>query len=112
MASKGGPVIYFCVCMKKEKPVPSGNKMNEPVFCTPILDYISQDVMLDETTKILVAENCRLVKFPKGKHLLEMVCKYAYFMVEGECISYFTLIIYDAQPLKLSAYPFHWWRGG
>ncbi|SHN42362.1 Crp/Fnr family transcriptional regulator [Chitinophaga sp. CF418] len=52
---------------------------------------MSQDVVLDDATKKLVEENCRLVKFAEGKRLLEAgnVCQYIYFIIEGECISYF-----------------------
>lgn len=66
--------------------------MKEPLFCAPYLDYMEKDVALNEKTKLLIADNCRLVKFPKGRRLLETgtKCKYVYFIVEGTCISYFT----------------------
>ena len=64
----------------------------EPLFCAPFLDYMSKDVELDEETIQLVAANCRLVKLAKGKRLLEAgnISHFVYFMVSGECISYFT----------------------
>lgn len=78
--------------MKKKTALSSGNNINQPISCTPFLDYMSQDVLLDDTTKKLIEENCRLVKFAEGKRLLEAgnVCQYIYFIIEGECISYFT----------------------
>ncbi|GAA3916844.1 Crp/Fnr family transcriptional regulator [Chitinophaga oryziterrae] len=53
---------------------------------------MSQDVVLNDATKKLVEENCRLVNFAEGKRLLEAgnVCQYIYFIIEGKCISYFT----------------------
>lgn len=78
--------------MKKKTTLPSRNNINQAIFCTPFLDYMSQDVVLDDATKKLVEENCRLVKFAEGKRLLEAgnVCQYIYFIIEGKCISYFT----------------------
>lgn len=62
------------------------------LFCSPYLDYVSRDMVLDETTKALVAKNCELVKFAKGEQLLNKgdVCQYIYFIVKGECVSYLT----------------------
>lgn len=53
---------------------------------------MAQDIKLNEKTKLLIADNCRLVKYPKGRRLLETgtKSKYVYFILEGECISYFT----------------------
>lgn len=78
--------------MKKKTSLLSGNNIHQPIFCRPFLDYMSQEVVLDDATKKLVEENCRLVKFAEGKRLLETgnVCQYIYFIIEGECISYFT----------------------
>lgn len=66
--------------------------MKEPLFCAAFLEYMAQDVKLNEKTKQLIADNCRLVKYPKGRRLLETgtKSKYVYFILEGECISYFT----------------------
>ena len=77
--------------MKKRHTIPS-NIVNELKFCTPFLNYVSQDVVLDDATKKLIGKNSKLVKFPEGKRLQETgsVCKYIYFIVEGECISYLT----------------------
>lgn len=64
----------------------------QALFCTPYLDYVSRDIVLDEETKKLIVQNCQLVKFAKGEQLLKIgnVCKYVYFIVAGECISYLT----------------------
>ena len=70
----------------------SGNDINGHLFCAPYLDYVSRDIVLDEATKTLIAQNCQLVKFAKGEQLLKIgnVCQYVYFIVKGECISYLT----------------------
>jgi CRP-like cAMP-binding protein len=77
--------------MKKKANASSGI-VNELMFCTPFLNYVSQDVVLDDATKKLIGKNSKLIKFPQGKRLLKAgdICKYIYFIVEGECISYLT----------------------
>jgi CRP-like cAMP-binding protein len=79
--------------MKQQKSMlSSGDDINGHSFCAPYLDYVSRDIVLDEATKTLIAQNCQLVKFAKGEQLLKIgnVCQYVYFIVEGECISYLT----------------------
>jgi len=70
----------------------TGSNIIEQTPCSQFLDYMSQDVELDEETRSLVAANCHLVKLAKGKRLLTTgnVCEFVYFMVSGECISYFS----------------------
>lgn len=78
--------------MKKKTTLPSGKDIHQPMSCAPFLEYMSKDIALDEATKKLVEENCRLVKYGEGKRLLETgtICRYIYFVIEGKCISYFT----------------------
>lgn len=78
--------------MKKNIIKYTGKNITEELSCNLFLEYMSQDVELDEETKTLVAANCQLVKLPKGKRLLTTgnVCQFVYFMVSGECISYFS----------------------
>ena len=61
-------------------------------FSKPFVDLVSNDVLLDEETKILINDNCRPVKIAKGELLLNAgeVCRDIYFMVKGRAISYFT----------------------
>jgi len=61
-------------------------------FSKPFVDLVSNDVLLDEETKILINGNCRPVKIAKGELLLNAgeVCRDIYFMVKGRAISYFT----------------------
>ena len=61
-------------------------------FSKPFVDLVSNDVLLDEETKILINDNCRPVKIAKGQLLLNAgeVCRDIYFMVKGRAISYFT----------------------
>jgi CRP-like cAMP-binding protein len=60
-------------------------------FCKPFLDYMERTVMLDQTAKTLIAAQSRLVTFSKGDTLLDAgsICKYVYFLLSGEAISYF-----------------------
>ncbi|QHS60419.1 Crp/Fnr family transcriptional regulator [Chitinophaga agri] len=78
--------------MKKKTSLPVDNNTQQPTPYTPFLDFMSQDIVIDHTIKKLVEENCRLVKFAKGKSLLQTgnVCQYIYFIIEGQCVSYFT----------------------
>ncbi len=78
--------------MKKKTTLLSGNDIHQTIFCTPFLEYLSKDIALDDATKKLVAESCRLVQYSEGKRLLETgtICRYIYFIIEGKCISYFT----------------------
>ncbi|ACU57760.1 Crp/Fnr family transcriptional regulator [Chitinophaga pinensis] len=78
--------------MKKKTTLLSGNDIHPPISCTPFLEYLSKDIVLDDATKKLVEENCRLVKYGEGKRLLETghICQYIYFIIEGKCVSYFT----------------------
>jgi CRP-like cAMP-binding protein len=78
--------------MKQRKSMLAGNDINGHLFCTPYLDYVSRDIVLDEATKTLITQNCQLVTFDKGERLLKIgsICQYVYFIVEGECISYLT----------------------
>lgn len=68
------------------------NTVEEYGFSQPFLEYMLRESVLNQQTKTLIAQNCRLVEFQKGDRLLEMgtECKYVYFIVKGECISYFT----------------------
>ncbi|TWR26335.1 Crp/Fnr family transcriptional regulator [Mucilaginibacter pallidiroseus] len=61
-------------------------------FCRPFFNYVAKSVPVDEETRALIATHCKLVKFEKGERLLNMgsVCKYLYFILSGECISYLT----------------------
>ena len=61
-------------------------------FSKPFVDLVSNDVLLDEETKILINRNYRPVKIAKGELLLNAgeVCRDIYFMVKGRAISYFT----------------------
>lgn len=61
-------------------------------FSKPFLDIVSNDVSLDDETKVLINTNCRPVTIAKGELLLNAgeVCRDIHFMVEGRAISYFT----------------------
>lgn len=61
-------------------------------FSKPFLDLVSNDVVLNEETKILISDNCKPVRIGKGELLLNAgeVCKDIFFMVDGRAISYFT----------------------
>lgn len=69
----------------------SKNNLQAP-FYNPFLMHMEQSVSADEEAKALIPGHCKLVTFPKGYRLLNMgrVCKYVYFIVTGECISYYT----------------------
>jgi len=103
--------VYHPVCFKRffsylsvNLPIRKGNIMKEHVlataadantqelFCRPFFDYVENSVPLDEEARTLIANHCKLVKFEKGQRLLNMgsVCKYIYFILSGECISYLT----------------------
>jgi len=61
-------------------------------FSKPFLDLVSQDVILDTETKMLISDNCKPVRIRKGELLLNAgeICKDIFFMVDGRAISYFT----------------------
>ena len=73
------------------KKAPGSTNIAEP-FYTPFLDYMSKLVTPDEELISLLAANCKLVEFPKNEKLLLAgdVSKFFYFIVSGECVSYFT----------------------
>jgi len=56
------------------------------------LDFVGTEIDLDEETKVLISQYCRLVKIGKGELLLNIgeVCKDVYYIIEGRGISYFT----------------------
>jgi CRP-like cAMP-binding protein len=60
-------------------------------FSKPFLDHVGESVALDPATKALVASKSWLMTFNKGEALLHAgeVCKYVYFILSGEAISYF-----------------------
>lgn len=78
--------------MKQNNIIPKGKNALEQWPCSAFLTYMSQDVALDEETIALVSANCQEVKLAKGKRLLTAgnVCEFVYFIVSGECISYFS----------------------
>lgn len=61
-------------------------------FCTPFMEYMGNDVLLDTATADLIAANCREMNFPKGHILLQEgnKSKYVYFMVSGQARSFYT----------------------
>lgn len=60
-------------------------------FYNIFLDYVEQYVPVDKHTRALIPKHCKLVNLPKGYRMLNMgsVCKYVYFILSGECISYY-----------------------
>jgi len=63
----------------------------QELFYTPFLKYIEKAIPIDEEITTLVAKHCRLVTFDKGERLFNAgkACKYIYFIVSGECMSYY-----------------------
>ena len=74
-----------------KKKAPCSSNFGQLPFA-PFLDEMSKLVTVDEELISLVAANCKLVQFPKNEKLLLAgdVSKFLYFIVCGECVSYFT----------------------
>jgi len=77
----------------KEHMRASATDANPPeTFYRPFLNYVQESVPVDEEARTLIADHCKLVSFDKGQRLLNMggVCRYIYFILSGNCISYLT----------------------
>jgi len=61
-------------------------------FYLPFLKHMDLTSPVDEQARKLIAHHCKLVKFGKGEPILTTgnVCKFVYFILSGECISYYT----------------------
>ncbi|NVM66749.1 CRP-like cAMP-binding protein [Mucilaginibacter sp. SG538B] len=68
------------------------NGDRDGLFYQPVLNHIEKNLPVDEEMISLFAQHCKLVRFDKGERLLNVgkVCKYIYFIVSGECMSYYT----------------------
>ena len=64
----------------------------EQLFAVPFFEYISKEVEINTATMEAILQHCRLVHFKKGESILDVgsESRYIYFILEGECISYFT----------------------
>jgi CRP-like cAMP-binding protein len=61
-------------------------------FYLPFLMHMELTSPVHEDAKKMIAQHCKLVKFGKGDRLLNIgcVCKFVYFIISGECVSYYT----------------------
>jgi len=64
----------------------------DQLFVLPFLEYVSREVQLDHAAIQAIVQHCQLVHFEKGAPILDIGSdsKYVYFIVKGECISFFT----------------------
>lgn len=72
-------------------PVPSTSEDITPPFYLPFLMHMELTGPVDQEARKLITQHCKLVKFKKGDRLLSIgsVCKFVYFIISGECISYY-----------------------
>jgi CRP-like cAMP-binding protein len=69
------------------------SKLNaNQLFAVPFYEYLSGDIPLNNTVMNLISQHCELVTFEKGCQMLDVGsdCRYIYFILSGESISYFT----------------------
>jgi len=68
------------------------NLTEDQLFAVPFFEYVAKEMTINTAAMEAILKHCSLVHFRKGESILDLgfESRYIYFVLKGECISYFT----------------------